>query len=317
MTVLVGGLLLVYLVYNLNRQRETKQRIFATIQGHSFTGNNAATEGQLRDKRRASLARKLKDSEQKKDTGKKDTLRPLLLQAGIEMSPLRFWIFSLLSGLLFAGLSSVLHAQQIIVILLSIVGVFGFPRFVLKKIAQRRQKKFLADFADALEAMIRLLKAGMPIAESVSMVAREFTGPMGQIMGRIYDQQKLGTPLAEAVMAGTTRMPIPEMNMFATAIAIQQQTGSSLSEVLGNLSRVIRARFRLKRKVQALSAEAKASAAIIGALPFLVSGGLYAINPDYMDVLFTTPTGKVLLTGALIWMGMGILVMKQMINFKV
>ena len=105
--------------------------------------------------------------------------------------------------------------------------------------------------------------------------------------------------------------------MFATAIAIQTQTGSSLSEVLENLANVIRARFKLKRKVKSLSSEATASAGIIGALPVVVAGGMYFINREYIEVLFTDPTGKMLLTGAIIWMGVGVFVMKQMINFKV
>lgn len=198
-----------------------------------------------------------------------------------------------------------------------ITGVLGFPRFVLRFLTQKRQKKFLEDFADALEAMVRLLKAGMPVGEAISMVAREFTGPVGEEMARMYDEQKIGIPLSESATHAARRMPLAEMKMFATGITIQQQTGSSLSEILTNLSKLIRARFRLKRKVVALSSEAKASAMIIGALPILVSAGLYAINPKYMIVLFTVTTGKILLGCAIAWMLVGILVMRQMINFKV
>lgn len=113
------------------------------------------------------------------------------------------------------------------------------------------------------------------------------------------------------------RMPLPEVQMFATAVAIQVQTGSSLSEVLGNLSGVIRGRYSLKRKVQALSAEAKISAAIIGSIPFLLTGILYLVNRDYIMLLFTEKTGQMLLGGAIFWMLIGILMMRQMINFKV
>jgi tight adherence protein B len=188
-----------------------------------------------------------------------------------------------------------------------------FLRFKIR----RRQKHFMDDFADALESMMRLLKAGMPVSEAIKMVAREFTGPMGEEMERIFDQQKIGVPLPEAVLDAARRMPLTEMQMFATAIAIQTQTGSSLSEVLQNLANVIRARFSLKRKVQALSSEAKASAGIIGALPVLVGLGLYFINPEYIELLFTDSTGKFLLGCAVAWMGVGVLVMRQMINFRV
>ena len=164
---------------------------------------------------------------------------------------------------------------------------------------------------------MRLLKAGMPVSEAIKMVGREFTGPMGEIMERVYDQQKIGVPLPDAVLDAAKRMPLTEMQMFATAIAIQTQTGSSLSEVLQNLAGVIRSRFKLKRKVQALSSEAKASAMIIGALPVVVAAGMYFINREYIEVLFIDPTGKFLLGCAVGWMMVGVLVMRQMINFKV
>lgn len=149
------------------------------------------------------------------------------------------------------------------------------------------------------------------------MIAREFEGPVGEEMGRIYDKQKIGVPLHEAALEATRRMPLPEMQMFATGLSIQAQTGSSLSEVLMNLSGVIRARFRLKRKVKALSSEAIASASIIGALPCVVAGGMYFVNYDYLEVLFITPFGNVLLTIAFGMMMVGIFVMKIMINFKI
>jgi tight adherence protein B len=217
----------------------------------------------------------------------------------------------------FIGLALMLKQSGVMLVPFALIGLLGFPKYVLRFATNRRQKKFLEEFADALEAMVRLLKAGMPVGEAVSMVAREFTGPVGQEMSRIYDEQKIGVSLAESALSASRRMPLAEMQMFATGIAIQQQTGSSLSEILTNLAKLIRARFRLKRKVQALSAEAKASAIIIGSLPILVSTGLYLINPKYMIVLFTVTKGKILVGCAITWMTIGIVVMKQMINFKV
>ena len=191
------------------------------------------------------------------------------------------------------------------------------PRFVLKKLAANRQKKFLADLADVFESMVRLLKAGMPVSEAIKMVAREFTGPIGDEMGRIFDQQKVGVSLSDAVASCAKRMPLTEMQMFSTAISIQAQTGSSLSEVFENLAKTVRARFRLKRKIRALSSEAKSSAAIIAALPVLVALGMWGINPDYIGLLFTTMKGKLMLSGAIFWMFLGVMSMRQMINFKI
>lgn len=264
------------------------------------------------------IAKKLKKAarEQENDPTSK-TVPALLMQAGMSISPLKFWVISLIAASIFSIIILSTGLSLPIKGLLVFTAYFGAPRFFLRGRAAKRQKAFLADFADALEAMIRLLKAGMPVTEAIAMVGREFTGPVGEEMSRVYDAQKVGTPLPEAVRKMMPRMPIPEVQMFATAIAIQVQTGSSLSEVLGNLSGVIRARARLKRKVQALSAEAKASASIIGCLPIMVSLALWGVNPDYIELLFTHPTGKMLLFGAITWMSLGILMMKQMINFKV
>lgn len=301
----------------MNSRKEQRKRTLSIISGQAV-GNESESLKDARDKRRADLAKKLQQTSDSNKASKKGGVRELLNQAGhVDTPTKKFWLFSAAAGIITVLLLLIMKQSPIVIVLLGIGAGLGLPRLVLKIMIGRRQKKFLEDFADALESMVRLLKAGMPIGEAVSMVAREYTGPVGEEMSRIYDEQKIGIPLAEACLRGAERMPITEMQMFATGISIQQQTGSSLSEILTNLARVIRARFRLKRKVQALSAEAKASAMIIGALPIIVATGLWAINPNYMDPLFFTVKGKYYLTGAGVWMSIGILVMKQMINFKV
>lgn len=280
--------------------------------------NEAAAVAQGQAASASDIAKKLKKAaRESKSEHNTKSISSLIVQAGMNISPMRFWIISIIIATVFSAILWTTSLSRLVVILLMFTAYAGAPRFFLKFRAARRQKAFLADFADALEAMIRLLKAGMPVSEAISMVGREFTGPVGEEMGRIYDAQKVGVPMQDAVRRMMPRVPLPEVQMFATAVAIQIQTGSSLSEVLGNLSGVIRARYRLKRKVQALSAEAKASAMIIGALPIVVSLGLWAVNPDYISLLFTHPTGKMLLGGAITWMSFGVLAMRQMINFKV
>lgn len=276
-------------------------------------------EKDLQHKRRAEIAKKLKSSkeEEEEEGESKVSLALKLQQAGLSLSVTKFWIFSFISGVLCVFLAKFMGWAPYIMILVFIIGFIGLPRFILKKLIQKRQKNFLSEFADALDAVVRLLRAGMPVSEAVSMISREFDGPVGEEMSIVYDKQKIGVPLHEAALEGCRRMPLPEMQMFAAGLAIQAQTGSSLSEVLTNLSGVIRARFRLKRKVMALSAEAIASASIIGSLPPLVAVGLYFANPGYLDPLFTTSTGKFMLMGSAFWMSCGIFVMKHMINFKI
>lgn len=261
-------------------------------------------------------------SQKLKDTGagaplKKGGIRDLIQQAGYQTSTKKFWIYSVLTGFIVFLLCWMRGMHPFVAILFMITGILGLPKLYLKFKAKRRQKQFLEEFPDALDAMVRLLKAGMPVSEAIAMAGREFPGPVGVEMAYVYDQQRIGTSLAAAAEQAAVHVPITEMQMFATALAIQTETGASLSEVLTNLSGVIRARFKLKRKVVALSSEARTSAMIIGALPIMVATLLNLINPEYMDPLFTDTTGKVLLWCSGIWMSLGVLVMRQMINFRV
>jgi tight adherence protein B len=295
-----------------------KKRMMNVIRG--ATGEESGKKENTLDSRREALAKKLKEkNDPDMDDGKKKakSLSIALMQAGLTISVKQYWLYTTLFTLAAVAVVIVLGKGPFVVAMTGIISFFGIPKFIVHKFKQSRQKKFLNDLADALDAMTRLLRAGMPVSEAVKMVAREFTGPVEEEMGRIFDQQKIGVSLPEAVGDCARRMPLAEVQMFATAVTIQAQTGSSLSDILDGLAKVIRSRFRLKRKVQALSSEAKSSAMIIGALPVFVAFGMYAINPDYIGLLFYEPIGKVLLCAAIFWMGCGILVMKQMINFKV
>jgi tight adherence protein B len=303
-----------------NRDNARKKHMLSKIKGHSVSERVSANPQKgLQDKRRAEIAKKLRDSKEDDQKGikKKATLTMMIEQAGMKISVKQYWLFSVLSMIALVMLAKITGQGPFVLVMATVIGLLGVPRFVLKRKAAKRQKKFLEEFPDALEATVRLLKAGMPVAEAISMISREFSGPVGEEMSIVYDKQKIGIPLHEAALEATRRMPLTEMQMFATGLSIQAQTGSSLSEVLTNLSNVIRSRFRLKRKIKALSSEAIASASIIAALPILVATGMYFINYEYMEPLFTTGTGNMLLGGAITWMFMGVLVMRAMINFKI
>lgn len=300
----------------LNNKSKNQQRVMAVVQGQAGLTINQKNSSNAQDQRRNDLAKKLKEAGSgKPKTG--NSISERIMQAGLKMSVKQFWIFSVVSCVVITGLAKLAGFADLVVFLAMIIGFFGFPRFYLKMKMNKRQKDFMADFPDALESMMRLLKAGMPVSEAIKMVSKEFTGPIGEEMSRVYDEQKIGVPLPEAVLECARRVPLTEVQMFATAIAIQTQTGSSLSEVLQNLSTVIRSRFQLKRKIKALSSEAKASAGIIAALPLFVMGGLYLVNREYIMLLFDEPTGNTLLIAAAFWMAIGVLIMRQMINFRV
>ncbi|HPD83750.1 MAG: type II secretion system F family protein [Alphaproteobacteria bacterium] len=307
-----------YAIFIYTYQAQKKNRMMSVLTGGAVQ-DKKHLKNSPHGQKKLDLSKKLKDENEDTTKTKKKAknLALALTQAGLEISVKEFWMFSAVCGVLVTMIIKIMGASTFVVVMAAITSFLGLPRLFIRFRIKRRQKQFMDDFADSLESMMRLLKAGMPVSEAIKMVAREFSGPMGEEMGRIFDQQKIGVPLPEAVLDAAQRVPLTEMQMFATAIAIQTQTGSSLSEVLQNLANVIRARFGLKRKVQALSSEAKASAMIIGALPVLVGLGLYFVNPSYIELLFTDSTGKFLLGCAVAWMCVGVLVMRQMINFKV
>lgn len=309
-----------FAAFRVNEAQKKKSRNLQIVTRNK--GLNAAADAQEAAARQRAdgIARKLKEAGAENEAKKKDrtTIRELMMHAGIEAPVSRYWFFSALFALVVWGLLSVMTSwSQLAVWLLTFTAFLGMPKFFLKWKAARRQKQFLSEFADALDASVRLLQAGMPISEAIAMASREFTGPLKEEMTKIYESQKIGIPLGTAALEVARRVPLAETHMFATALQIQSETGSSLSEVLSNLSAVIRARFRLKRKVQALSSEAKASAAIIGSLPLLVTFGLYMVREEYISILFTATTGKWLLAGAVFWMSCGVLIMRQMINFRI
>lgn len=327
MLIIIGVVLIILVAMGvvagviISNENQKKRRQIDAIKGRK-SGEEKNNQQDLQHKRRAEIAKKLKESSSGKDEDdekkKKNSLKAMLQQAGMQnVTVKQFMMFSAIFTVIALAICLILGLSPIVMVMVGITAFLGLPRMFLKNRINNRQKKFLEEFPDVLEAMVRLLKAGMPVGEAISMAGKEFTGPVGEEMLMIYDAQSIGVSMPDAVNEAAVRMPITEMQMFATGISIQAQTGASLSEVLMNLSGVIRARFRLKRKVKALSSEAKSSAMIIGALPVVIGGGLFALNPDYIGLLFSTVPGKICMIGSAFWMSCGVMVMKIMINFKI
>jgi Flp pilus assembly protein TadB len=192
---------------------------------------------------------------------------------------------------------------------------FGLPRWGLSFLKTRREKNFLKALPDAVDVIVRGIKAGLPLFESIKVVAADAPEPLRGEFLAIIETQAIGMPLGDACARLFDRMPVPEANFFGIVIAIQQKSGGNLSEALGNLSKVLRDRKKMAEKIQAMSMEAKASAGIIGSLPPIVMLLVYLSTPEYISLLWTHPTGQLMLVGCVIWMSIGIFVMKRMINF--
>lgn len=301
------------------KRQEQRQRYLSVIARSTAGGQSREKDEKMARQQSADIAKKLKQANAEQQEKKKDktTIRQMMNMAGMDAPVSRYWIFSAVFAVVVWLFVTALGWPQVARLFLVVTAFLGVPKLFLKIKIGRRQKKFLTDFPDALDGMVRLLQAGMPMSEAIAMGSREFSGPIREELLRVYENQKVGMSIGEAAQGMARRVPLTEVYMFAAALQIQSETGSSLSEVLSNLSNIIRSRFRLQRKVKALSSEATSSAAIIGALPLLVSGGLYLVRPEYIGILFAVQKGKLLLIGAGLWMSLGILMMRQMINFKI
>ena len=189
------------------------------------------------------------------------------------------------------------------------------PRWLLSYLKKRRENKFLDSFPDAVDIVVRGVKAGLPLLDCLKMITMEAPEPTKSEFRAIVETEAIGLPLGEACTKLYEHMPLPEANFFGIVISIQQRSGGNLAEALGNLSRVLRDRKKMKAKIQAMSQEAKASAAIIGALPLAVMTLVYITSPNYISLLWTEPFGRLMLAASALWMFTGVMVMKKMINF--
>jgi tight adherence protein B len=257
----------------------------------------------------------LKDIERRAKDTHKLTLEDRIRAAGLEWTKQKFLMVSVMAALGIAAFAFVLGAPVWFAPVLLVVIGLGVPRWVLSFLKARREKKFLNEFGNAIEVIVRGAKAGLPIIDCLKIVAKESAEPVRTEFAILIETQALGIPLPECAQRMYRRMPLPEVSFFAIVLQIQQKSGGNLTEILQNLANVLRDRKKLKAKVTAMSQEAKASAMIIGALPFVVMTAVGMTSPDYMRLMWTTSTGQLLMMASAFWMMCGILVMRQMINF--
>ena len=281
--------------------------------------------GDDKDSRRRRLEEKLRELQaEEKKRSKRVTLRQRLVQAGLQTSQRQFVIYALalgiLLGLLGLGIGSAFldfHQALIAAGGAFVLGTFGIPLWLLRTLAHRRMQRFLQLLPDAVELIVRGLRSGLPISEALQTIAQEVPDPVGPEFSEVVEGQKIGITIDQGFERMYERVPLPEVNFLSIVVSIQRETGGNLSEALENLSNVLRTRKTMKLKVKAISQEAKAGATIIGALPIIMLVTISLFNFDYISPLFETRTGHVMLMLSVIWMGIGILVMRKMINFKI
>ena len=297
---------------------KTQKRLAAV----SKTAVNArpARGADVSQARRKNMQAMLKEMEKQQAEQKKIvriSLRRRIEMAGLSITPRTYWLMSAGLGLVVAlGLFFVAHQVWYVVLLGLFAFGVGLPRWILSFLKNRREKKFTREFANAIDVIVRSVKTGLPVVEAMKVVSTEIPEPVASEFKQLIEGLKVGVTMEAGLKRMYERMPTAEVNFFGIVITVQQKSGGNLSEALGNLALVLRDRKRLQGKIRAMSSEAKASAGIIGSLPPAVMLLVYLSTPEYIDTLFQVKLGNLMLLGCVVWMSLGILVMKKMISFK-
>jgi tight adherence protein B len=307
----IGGIAYVFIYPLLSGERKVEQR-----RANVTRNEPAARTTRVHQKsRREQVEETLKDIEVKARKPKNPPLNVKIAQAGLSWSNNQFLMIS--AGLaLFALVAVFITAGSLLPALAAAFAAgFGLPRWLLSFLKKRREAKFLNNFPDGVDVIVRGIKAGLPLLDSIKIIALDAQEPIKSEFKAIVETQTIGMPIGEACAKLYERIPLAEANFFGIVISIQQKAGGNLSEALGNLSRVLRERKKMKAKIQAMSMEAKASAMIIGALPICVGTLVWLTSPNYIELLWTSDMGRFMMAGCAMWMAIGVFVMKKMINF--
>ncbi len=308
----------------IETDKKTASRINRVRSAETDTNQMKAARDRVQEvsKRRKSVQDSLKELEKKQQQEKTKkanatSLKSKLAQSGLSVTLTQFYLMSAVLGLVVLAMTFLSGMPPLVMVGASFVAGLGLPRWIVGFLVSRRQKKFLEEFPNSLDVMVRSIRSGLPLNDAIRMIASDGQEPVKAEFRRMVESQQLGLSVPDSVARMHQTMPLNEVSFFSIVIAIQGQAGGNLSEALSNLSRVLRDRKKMKAKVNALSMEAKASAAIIGALPFIVALLVYLTSPAYIMILFTDSRGHLILGFSAVWMSIGLLVMRNMINFEI
>jgi tight adherence protein B len=314
-----GGIAYTFL-YGRIEQEDVVERRLEFVSHRNRTeivprASRAATDPARRRKQLQDTLKELEAQQKAKARqSKSPTITVRIQQAGLSWSRRTFIIISLVSGAV-VFVVSWLFLPSYAAVAFGVAGLLGLPRWIVNRIRKRRIRKFVNEFANAIDVIVRGVKSGLPLNDCIRIIANEAAEPVKSEFRKIIESQSLGITLADAVNKLPDRVPVPEASFFGIVVTIQQRAGGNLSEALGNLSRVLRDRKKMKGKIGAMAMEAKASAWIIGSLPIVVMILVFLTSPAYIMLLFTEPLGNVILGLSAVWMLIGVFVMRRMINF--
>jgi tight adherence protein B len=311
-TVGAAGFALVPSLIGSSRADKRIKALRGDIQANRREANTVRTREARRKEIQSTLKQQTALLEKRK---KRVPLQDQIYQAGMKIKRNDFIRNQVIVGVVVFVICFLLQVPMMFAFVFGVAGGYLLPRFYLSRKRKKFQNAFLDELPNAVEAIVRGVKSGLPLNDSMRVVAKEVKEPVRSEFARVLDQQAVGKSMAEAVQILFDRVPLPEVNFFVVVITVQQQAGGNLSEALGNLSRVLRNRKKMKAKVKAMSSEAKASAAIVGALPFVVAILVTLTTPTYLLPLIETPTGMLWLGIAGILMATGLFIMNRMVQF--
>ncbi|HXW26038.1 MAG TPA: type II secretion system F family protein [Xanthobacteraceae bacterium] len=312
-TLAAGGVVWVFVYPLLSGERRADQRR-ASVARSEPTSAAPIARG-VPKARREQVEETLKEIEVRRKNAKRPPLSVRIAQAGLSWSKRQFMLIS--AGLAVVALAVGLGCGAGLLPSLGIgfAAGLGLPRWMLSFLKKRRERRFIDAFADAVDVIVRGVKAGLPLGDCLRIIANDAAEPVKSEFRTVVETQTIGMPLGDACQRMYESIPVAEANFFGIVVSIQQKAGGNLSEALGNLSRVLRDRKKMQAKIRAMSMEAKASAVIIGSLPVAVMLLVYITSPNYIELLWTTQLGRLMLACCVVWMAIGVMVMKKMINF--
>lgn len=316
--VLIAGLgalfAIVYILVAGQAPAEAAQRRLAVLRVRHSENTSIKVEGQLK---KAIASRRPGTPSLAGTASQMAALGVRLERTGTGWSPARYLYASGGLTLVIALAVYLQSGAALLALAVAIVIGAGLPHLIVTKLIKRRLAAFNAKFPDAIELIVRGLRSGLPVAETLGVVARELPGPVGTEFRGVVERVKIGRTMDDALQVAADRLGTPEFQFFIISLAIQHETGGNLAETLSNLADVLRKRAQMKLKIRALSSESKASAWIVGALPFIVFTMIWWINPAYIGSFFEDERLIVIGLGGLVWMCVGVFIMSRMVSFEI
>jgi tight adherence protein B len=307
---IVGG----YLAFENSGANKAQKRRMESLRFRHSDSVDAKVESQLK---KAVAARRPKAYRVAGSGSRVEALAMRLDRTGKKITISQYVYASLGIGVVLAVLIFLQTGALMLSLGIGLLIGAGIPHMAIGMMISKRTKAFNDKFPDGIELLVRGLRSGLPVGETLAVVSEEVPGPVGIEFKGVVEKIKIGKTMEDSLQEAADRLAIPEFNFFCITLAIQRETGGNLAETLSNLADVLRKRAQMKLKIKAMSSESKASAWIVGALPFIVFGMILYINPNYIGAFFVDERLMVTGLGGLVWMGIGVAIMAKMVSFEI